>query len=186
MSASSEYFRTMFKGSFAESCKNEVTLTNVTAIALKQIIDFCYTGKINLNRENVQAVLEASTEYQFPKIFIACSEYMTTHLCPENCIGVMYFAKRYDLTELHRESRQMVCCNFTAIAKSQEFKQISVASLKSILEMDKLKVHSETVIVDAIKTWINQADDRRQHAYELLQFVRLTLLASEVRAYSRL
>lgn len=180
LSASSGYFRSMFTGSFEESGKSEVTLASVKGDALKQIIDFCYTGEIQPNEENVQAIIEASTEYQFPKIISVCSEYMVSLLCPENCIDFMVFAKSYDLKDLIISSTHMFSINFAAITKGDEFKKLSLEELKIILVMDELDVPSEETIIGAIKIWIAYAEERKGYVRELFQLVRLTLLDQKV------
>lgn len=181
LSGSSDYFRTMFTSLFAEGHQSEITLANVKGDALKQITDFCYTGEIQLNEENVQALIQAATEYLFPKIITACSEYMASLLCPENCIGFMDLAKRTDLKKLRTKSARMFSINFTTIANGDEFKKLSLEALKSILVMDELYDPSEAEIIGAIKIWIAYADNRRDYVGELFQLVRLTLLDEEVR-----
>jgi len=51
--SASQYFRSMFTN-FNESKKNLVNISELNSTVLKQIIDFIYTGKIMISKENVQ------------------------------------------------------------------------------------------------------------------------------------
>jgi len=51
--SASQYFQAMFTN-FNESKKNLVNINELNSTVLKQMIDFIYTGKIMISKENVQ------------------------------------------------------------------------------------------------------------------------------------
>ncbi|XP_059617762.1 kelch-like protein 4 [Phlebotomus argentipes] len=50
-SAASEYFEAMFTGEYKESLDEEVTLTEIPEDDLRHLVQFCYTGEIELSEE---------------------------------------------------------------------------------------------------------------------------------------
>jgi hypothetical protein len=60
----SPYLRKMFGFGMAESKSKEVELEDVPWVALKAIVDFCYTGKIVLAGSTVVAIIRAANRLQ--------------------------------------------------------------------------------------------------------------------------
>ena len=48
LSASSDYFAAMFTNDFGESFQNEIELQGVDPDALETLVNYCYTGKLEL------------------------------------------------------------------------------------------------------------------------------------------
>ena len=49
LAASSPYFRAMFHGTLRESREQRIKLDGVTALALKRLVDYIYTGRIEVS-----------------------------------------------------------------------------------------------------------------------------------------
>lgn len=64
MAACSDYFRVMLTGFMKESREEFVELKGVTAGGLKVVVDFAYTGRLELTTDNVQEVLSAASHLQ--------------------------------------------------------------------------------------------------------------------------
>lgn len=180
MASSSEYFATLFS-TLLEVGQPEIKLENVDGDILRQLIEFCYTGFISLDENNVQALVEASNEYRFTDIVSECSEYLAEQLDVENCVGLSCFADHHILKELCDKANKFICKNFVKVSKEEEFKGITVQKLKDILDMDNLCIESEQDIFHAVMMWIDQDDKKlKDHLADLLTYVRLTQLDEEV------
>ena len=64
MVACSDYFRAMLTGSMKESTEQRSTLQGVTADGLTAIVQFAYTGKLELTLDNLEEVLSAASYLQ--------------------------------------------------------------------------------------------------------------------------
>lgn len=64
MAACSDYFRVMLTGFMRESREEFVELKGVTAGGLTVVVDFAYTGRLELTTENVEEVLSAASHLQ--------------------------------------------------------------------------------------------------------------------------
>lgn len=75
-----------------ERNKDVVELHDVEAQSLKQLIDFAYTGEIDITEENVQVLLPASSLLQIQSVREACCKFLLRQLHPSNCLGIRSFA----------------------------------------------------------------------------------------------
>ena len=88
-----------------------IEIQGVEATALKQLVDYCYTGqeksvklsihyyhagKINLQEDTVESVTSAACLLQLPAVVEACCSFFARLLHPSNCIGIRLFAGRMD------------------------------------------------------------------------------------------
>ena len=64
MVACSDYFRVMMTGVMRESREEFVELKGVTAGGLSVVVDFAYTGRLELTTDNVEEVLSAASHLQ--------------------------------------------------------------------------------------------------------------------------
>ena len=64
MVACSHYFRAMMTGVMRESREESVDLKGVTAGGLSVVVDFAYTGRLELTTDNVEEVLSAASHLQ--------------------------------------------------------------------------------------------------------------------------
>jgi len=53
LSASSPYFRAMFHGALRESREQRIKLDGVTALAVRRLVDYIYTGRIEVSRTSL-------------------------------------------------------------------------------------------------------------------------------------
>mgnify|MGYP001385085922 CR=1 FL=1 len=72
LSASSDYFAAMFTGGMAEQNMDTVEIQGVDGAALRQLIDYCYTGKLELQEDTVENVTAAACLLQLPSEIDAC------------------------------------------------------------------------------------------------------------------
>lgn len=81
-----------------ERTKDVVELHDIEAQSLKQLIDFAYTGEIDITEENVQVLLPASSLLQIQSVREACCKFLLRQLHPSNCLGIRSFAGKMSST----------------------------------------------------------------------------------------
>ncbi|XP_052131179.1 kelch-like protein 17 [Frankliniella occidentalis] len=75
-----------------EKMRPEVTLHDVDGVALRQLIEYSYTGEILITEDNVQVLLPASSLLQMEPVREACCRFLLRQLHPSNCLGIRSFA----------------------------------------------------------------------------------------------
>ena len=71
----SDYFKVMLTGSMMESQNSTVNLTGGVAIdAMEILLEFMYTNKIKITRNNVTEILKAAMYLQVQKVIDKCQK----------------------------------------------------------------------------------------------------------------
>ena len=172
----SPYFRIMFTTGLDECQKRDVKINGVDPDSLQSLIDFAYTGKMDITRDNVQKILPAADLFELPNVRQMCSEYLVEELHPSNCIGITKFAESYQCKVLLERSMQYLYDHFQEIYKEDEFTLLSVDELKEILSSDELGVvNAEDMVLSAVQSWIRHDPNKREHLldeilYECFRF----------------
>lgn len=69
-----------------------VTLHDVDVEALRQLIEYTYTGELTITEDNVQVLLPASSLLQIQSVREACCKFLLRQLHPSNVLGIRSFA----------------------------------------------------------------------------------------------
>jgi hypothetical protein len=93
MAGFSDYFDAMFNGDLAETIQEEIHIRNVDADALAAIVDYAYTGKLEICVDNVENLLTVACLLQVDNVKEKCCEFMQQHLHSTNCLGIRAFAE---------------------------------------------------------------------------------------------
>ncbi|XP_015765961.1 PREDICTED: kelch-like protein 20 [Acropora digitifera] len=174
----SPYFRAMFTGEMTESRQMEVTIQGVDEAAMELLLDFAYTASLEVEESNVQALLPAACLLQMAEIQEICCEFLKRQLDPSNCLGIRAFADTHSCRDLLRFADIFTHNNFQEVMESEEFLLLPVTQLLDILSSDELNIRSEEEVFTAVINWVKYSvSERRGHLPEILQHVRLPLLA---------
>lgn len=75
MATSSEYFETLLAPHVVEGRKDEVIIEDIDGPTLKSIIDYCYTGCIDITEENVDSIFAAASKSEFTELVRRCRKF---------------------------------------------------------------------------------------------------------------
>lgn len=181
LAASSVYFAAMFTGSLRETKEEEITLVDVHGEPLQILVQYCYTGTIELREDNVETLLATACLLQLTPVVNACCNFLAKQLHPSNCLGFALFAEQQSCHTLFELSTSYTCQHFMQVCKNQEFYQLSAVQLANLLKSDDLNVPTEKDVFHALMAWIqHDFDAREKHIPDLLGLIRLPLLPPTV------
>ena len=60
-----------------------------------RILDYAYTGRIEVDRDSAEGTLGAAAQYQYPVVVDACCAFIAASLDPLNCLGIEAFARHH-------------------------------------------------------------------------------------------
>jgi len=175
----SEYFRAMFTGEMAESKQKVVTINGIEEASLRNLVEYAYTATIEVSEENVQSILPAASVLQFEEVKRACSEFLRRQLDADNCLGIKVFAEVHGCNDLKVAATVFSSRYFSQVRKREEFLKLSLDEIQAFLSNDQLNVKSEFEVYEAALEWLLHKENRAQHLYEILKFVRLPLLSAK-------
>lgn len=158
----------------------QFTVQNVGGSTLKIIIDYCYSGQINLTEDIIGAVMTVASQLQIVDLCQKCAAFSQTNLNTENCVEKMLRAVHFDsqaglsgkLFDFMRE-------RFEAIPVAQMVR-MDVKSFQALLSDEKLAA-SEAYVLDVMEKWVEHNEaDRAKHVPALIKCIRLQYVPSQV------
>lgn len=173
----------MFLSGMNECEKSEIRLKYISGEALRLIIDYCYTGEIEINTENVEKLLSAASQLEFVEIEEECSKFLEILLKkdPVNCVSCYLVAQQYNFASLKKLSKQLMLVHFMEIKDNEGFLMLDFDVLLELVCSDKLNVQREEVVFSAVVEWMKYNEvDRRKHLIPLLRVMRFTLMEGTV------
>ncbi|KAI8518080.1 hypothetical protein Bbelb_040970 [Branchiostoma belcheri] len=179
--ASTPYFKTMLSSNFAESSSRAIKLHEVDSTSFCKILEFMYTGKIRIGKDDVQNILQVAHMLQLDKIVQCCCGFIQDNLCLSNCLGVMRLADMYGFAALEKKARNMAVSNFLDVTQEEEFLSLPPQQLAYLLRDDHLKVTSEDDVVNSLIKWLDHAPETQQtEILKILQEIRLSCVRVSV------
>lgn len=170
----------MFTGSLRESGESEITLCDINGDVLQAVVNYCYTGAIDIREENVETLLATACLMQLHEVVEACSRFLAHQLHPSNCLGIAAFAEHQTCISLLHEANAYTSQNFMQVIRNQEFLQLNMEQMINLLSNDDLNVNSEEHIYHALMSWIEYDSTMRKPLIgRLLAYVKLPLLSPE-------
>ncbi|XP_048827647.1 kelch-like protein 5 isoform X2 [Brienomyrus brachyistius] len=92
LSSVSDYFGAMFTSNVREAKQEEVKMEGVDPDALWALVQYAYTGRLELREDTVESLLAASCLLQLSAVVQACCSFLVKQLHPSNCLGIRSFA----------------------------------------------------------------------------------------------
>ncbi|CAK8683103.1 unnamed protein product [Clavelina lepadiformis] len=174
LSTFSEYFEIMFDIEMKEKQKNEVEIHNVTANTMKLIIEFIYTGQIEINKNNVCELHSASNMMQVNAVTKCCLRFLAKAISPTTCLTISYLADFYGYEHLEDQAIDFIEKNIDGIIVTKHFRNLSKDDILPLFKKTKSRI-SEIALYKAIVNWTYfELEKRRGHFQSLFQAVELT------------
>ncbi|OQV20094.1 Kelch-like protein 20 [Hypsibius exemplaris] len=174
LSAYSPYFRAMFASGLSESLQDEVELQHIDGSALEAVIIFAYTGRLTLNQDNVQQLLEVSSLLYLDNITRECCRFLVNALDPVNSLGIARFADTYCCPYLLEIAERFTRLHFSEVAAGEEFLETSAPSLLKLLSSDSLFATDEEEIFKIATAWIvHDPTERTRHLPAIKETLQL-------------
>ena len=178
LEAASDYFKAMFRCGLEESTSATVQLTMEPEI-LTSIVDYMYTGEIELTVDNVESLVKVGDLLQLGCLKARCAYFMTSQVELNNCFEFYRFALLYRLDQLQKVTKQFVFAEFKTVALIVEFKELTCRELIEFIKDDNVNVDDEDIVFDAVLGWVrHDLDNRKSSLQTILEHVRLPYCTS--------
>ena len=196
--AASIYFKTMFLCDLKESRQGKVYFENISPWTMKRLLDFIYTGRIEINFENVIDLYNAACMFQLDKLEEKCTHYIKQHIDLYNCVEINLFASMHSLVDLESDTFAFILENFmdlinlktdilalsdenAMLVNESDFVRLNESTFTDLLKSDLLNVSREIYAYYALNKWIFH---HKSNNYEsLFKLIRLNALSKEELTY---
>ncbi|XP_074859282.1 actin-binding protein IPP isoform X2 [Carettochelys insculpta] len=177
LAASSPYFAALFLGGMKESSKDVVHILGVDAGIFQLLLDFIYTGVVNVGENNVQELIVAADMLQLTEVVDLCCAFLKGQIDPLNCIGLFQFSEQIACPDLQEFTENYIHAHFLEVQSGEEFLALTKDQLIKILRSEELAIEDEYQVFTAAMQWIlKDLGRRKKHVVEVLDPVRFPLL----------
>ncbi|XP_077200122.1 kelch-like protein 1 isoform X2 [Paroedura picta] len=183
LSSVSDYFAAMFTSDVCEAKQEEIKMEGIDPSSLWDLVQFAYTGCLELKEDTIENLLAAACLLQLPQVVEVCCHFLMKLLHPSNCLGIRAFADAQGCTELMKVAHSYTMENIMEVIRNQEFLLLPADELHSLLASDDVNVPDEETIFHALMMWVKYDMPRRcNDLSNLLAYIRLPLLPPQILA----
>uniref|UniRef100_A0AAQ4QZ98 Kelch-like family member 5 n=1 Tax=Gasterosteus aculeatus aculeatus TaxID=481459 RepID=A0AAQ4QZ98_GASAC len=177
LSSVSDYFAAMFTSDVREAKQDEVKMEGVDPDALWVLVQYAYTGRLDLREDTIESLLSASCLLQLSSVVQACCSFLTKQLHPSNCLGIRSYADAQGCGDLQRAAHAHTMEHFLEVVGGQEFLLLPEEEMERLITSEDVNVPNEETMVTSLLTWVrHDAATRQRHLPSLLAHIRLPLL----------
>ncbi|GIY40627.1 speckle-type POZ protein [Caerostris extrusa] len=123
LAARSPVFAAMFATEMRENITNVVDITDLEVSALRNMLTFMYSGRIeNLTAASAGDLLFAADKYQLQGLKTMCSDFLKSKLSLQNVLVILTAGYLYD-PDLKAIATDYICneCDFSALEETEEW-----------------------------------------------------------------
>ena len=140
-----------------ESRENFVELKGFNSVTgIKLILDFIYTGLLNISFDNILGILDAASHLQIKEAIKLCSDFLVKNINILNCVQILKLADIYSMKSVIELTQQYLSENIVEIYQNggDQFSQLTYEQLKYLLNNEYLQICSELDLFLMIVKWI--------------------------------
>ena len=176
LAAFSEYFLKMFTVDMKEKhCKN-IEIKDVTAEAVKEILNGIYTGEVCFTEDRLKEILQAATLMQVICILDVAERFMLNRLDCVNCSFFHELATTYSFKELKSTIVLYILFNFDAVSEEESLLDLHFDEIDQILQSELLVTSREESVFEFILKWVHKDLERQQYFLQLFKHIRLQFI----------
>ena len=187
LSEASPFFEKLLNCGMRESNEGVVRLETVTQDRLRDILEFVYTGTVDMSTEDSghwQDLLAIADFLVLSNLKTFVGKILTDRLDPSNAFQIYYLAEKFECLELLSNTKGFILKNFLAISKTDDFAELSYEEIKMWIGSDEIEVSAEEDVYQIIVSWVDhEGNDRRKYFAELFAEVRLAYVSNDFLRY---
>ncbi|KAL9962925.1 hypothetical protein ACROYT_G032080 [Oculina patagonica] len=160
LAVSSPVLFAMFYGELAER-KTKIELPDCDSESFLEFLRFLYCDEVKLTGSCVMQVSYLAKKYMVPELEVACTNFLTENLSPENVFDILPHAKKFEDNELVVRCWEVVDSNAQEALRSETFSSVTRELLQEIVQRDCLTIH-EIHLFEAVDRWAVEECNRQE------------------------
>ena len=172
LSCYSKYFENIFKTNLYN--QQRCIIENVDGKSLKILINYIYTGNVEINNRNALNLLSAADKLKIQDVKMFCLEFLETVITYDSCFHILSAAQACQSFKLQFKVFLYLNENFEKVLLTPPFKALTKTEVTYCMTRLNRDVVSETTLYDAIIAWIKyDEENRRKDFSDLFQLLKL-------------
>ncbi|ELT88160.1 hypothetical protein CAPTEDRAFT_64348, partial [Capitella teleta] len=151
--AASPFFDTMFQSGLKEGAEQNIKLDFADSDIIKILVEFFYTGDIELNEENIKALVAGSEFLCCEHLKAHCEEYLADTVDLSNCIDYYRYGQVFNLKLLIKTAFDFILFKFREFKEISDFDKLTEDELVEVVSCDRLNAKNEDVVFEAVVHW---------------------------------
>ena len=131
-----------------------VQIADVNRNVLSRIVEYFYTGNMEITIADVTDLLLAATVLQIDCLIEKSYDIVHKSLCIENYEHFLQVSKINGIAKLRKICNSFICDNFPNFLTTNEVSKLDVELLISIIKEDGCRAESEDMMLDAVVKWL--------------------------------
>ena len=131
-----------------------VQIADVNKNALSRIVEYFYTGDIEITIADVTDLLLASNVLQIDCLIEKSYDIVHKSLCAKNYDSFLQFSRHHGIIRLQKICQNFICEDFPNFLIANEVSKLDVELLINIIKEDGCRAESEDMILDAVVKWL--------------------------------
>lgn len=184
----SRYFEALLGDNWEEGKKDEIEVLGLDEDAVSDLIEFAYSGHVDISKDNVQTLLEAADYLGVEFVKKSCEDFLRNAIDDRTCLGIWQLADLFSLEELNEHAKRYALRHFTGVCEKEEFLCLPYRLLTDLIADEGLCVvidelipfedDREKIVLQAVFRYIeHELHSRKDHFPELLSLVRIPTLS---------
>ncbi len=144
LSLDSEYFRVMFTTDLKEGSQSEVELPKIDVSTMESVMEFIYTGRMNVTNEDIENITRAANFFGMSKLLENCTSYIKKRISYNNCVEILEFAEQISNNDLKDFAKDFFILHFDEISsKSLDIMNMTTSVLFEVIGDDMTSIHGD-------------------------------------------
>ena len=137
-----KYFEGLFRQEQTQSHKVKIQFAGDV---VKRCIQYLYTGKIDIDGDNVQDTLIAANYLLLNDVVSICVSFILSNMDLTNCIDILNFGENFGVLQIVQKATKMLSCNFQTlfINDISNLKSVPLHLFKSVITSDFIDMRNE-------------------------------------------
>ena len=182
LSQASPFFEKLLNADMKENNEGVIRLEWITEPLMADILQFIYTGNVQITtQENAEKLITTADYLLLSNLKTIAGKFFEQHMTIANCISIYYsIAEQYSCEALIASTRKFINSNFTTVAASDDFQNLSSHEVEKWISSDEIVIDAEENVHEIMLRWINHDKSERSVKFgELFRHVRLTTISRD-------
>ncbi|ELT87282.1 hypothetical protein CAPTEDRAFT_83392, partial [Capitella teleta] len=171
-----DYFRTMFVTELTESRSDEVQISEISADIGLTLVNYLYSGTIEITEQNAQALLAACNMLLLVDVKKDIVKFLSRQICNSNCVSLMNLARFYELDSLRKAAHKFLTKHWTELIDTKEMGELQEDDFVELLK----SLGSQEDRFRFLQNWIRLGgSDKDDRFSDLIEHVTLSKCSKE-------
>ena len=146
--AASPFFQNVLNSDMKEKKEGVIRLKETSKAVMEEVLEYLYTGHVDINEANVFDLLAVADYFLISSLKTLCVNVLLQALSLSSCIAAYYTAMRYRCEELQKGAKDFILANFVAVAKTEDFLNLSSKQVEVWISSDEIVVEGEEEVFE--------------------------------------